>query len=64
MDVALTNKIEILWYMIKQLIRLLPLLLVQQTVDALLESGYDLVKEQKLIMETKLSKEYMKNVDD
>lgn len=64
MDIALTNKIEILWYMIKQLIRLLPLLLVQQTVDALLESGYDLVKEQKLIMETKLSKEYMKNVDD
>lgn len=50
--------------MIKQLIRSLPLLLVQQTVDALLESGYDLVKEQKLIMETKLSKEYMKNVDD
>lgn len=64
MDIALTNKIEILWYMIKQLIRLLPLLLVQQTVDALLESGYDLVKEQKLILETKLSKEYMKNVDD
>lgn len=64
MDIALTNKIEILWYMLKQLIRLLPLLLVQQTVDALLESGYDLVKEQKLIMETKLSKEYMKNVDD
>ncbi|GER48540.1 ribulose bisphosphate carboxylase/oxygenaseactivase [Striga asiatica] len=36
----------------------------KQTVEALLESGYDLVKEQKLIMETKLSKEYMKNIDD
>lgn len=36
----------------------------QQTVEALLESGYSLIKEQKLIMETKLSKEYMKNIDD
>ncbi|KAA8542024.1 hypothetical protein F0562_023176 [Nyssa sinensis] len=36
----------------------------KQTVDALLESGYSLLKEQKLIMETKLSKEYMKNMDD
>ncbi|KAK4748298.1 hypothetical protein SAY87_014884 [Trapa incisa] len=36
----------------------------QQTVEALLESGYSLLKEQQLIMETKLSKEYMKNVDD
>ncbi|CAN8235176.1 unnamed protein product [Cochlearia groenlandica] len=36
----------------------------EQTVEALLESGYSLVKEQKLIMETKLSKEYMKNIDD
>ncbi|KAL3512018.1 hypothetical protein ACH5RR_024735 [Cinchona calisaya] len=36
----------------------------KQTVEALLESGYSLVKEQKLIMETKLSKEYMKNIDD
>ncbi|KAL1559014.1 ribulose bisphosphate carboxylase/oxygenase activase, chloroplastic-like isoform X2 [Salvia divinorum] len=36
----------------------------QQTLDALLESGYDLIKEQKLIMETKLSKEYLKNMDD
>ncbi|KAG8379601.1 hypothetical protein BUALT_Bualt07G0105800 [Buddleja alternifolia] len=36
----------------------------KQTVEALLESGYDLIKEQKLIMETKLSKEYMKNMDD
>jgi len=33
-------------------------------VDALLESGYSLIKEQQLIMETKLSKEYMKNIDD
>lgn len=36
----------------------------QQTVEALLESGYSLINEQKLIMETKLSKEYMKNMDD
>ncbi|KAH1219598.1 Ribulose bisphosphate carboxylase/oxygenase activase, chloroplastic [Glycine max] len=36
----------------------------EQTVDALLESGYSLIKEQRLIMETKLSKEYMKNIDD
>ncbi|KAI3455181.1 hypothetical protein Pfo_011844 [Paulownia fortunei] len=36
----------------------------KQTVEALLESGDDLIKEQKLIMETKLSKEYMKNIDD
>ncbi|XP_020533503.1 ribulose bisphosphate carboxylase/oxygenase activase, chloroplastic isoform X2 [Jatropha curcas] len=36
----------------------------KQTVEALLESGYSLVKEQQLIMETKLSKEYMKNMDD
>ncbi|XP_057791541.1 ribulose bisphosphate carboxylase/oxygenase activase, chloroplastic [Salvia miltiorrhiza] len=36
----------------------------KQTLEALLESGYDLIKEQKLIMETKLSKEYMKNMDD
>ncbi|XP_041992522.1 ribulose bisphosphate carboxylase/oxygenase activase, chloroplastic-like isoform X1 [Salvia splendens] len=36
----------------------------QQTLEALLESGYDLIKEQKLIMETKLSKEYLKNMDD
>jgi len=33
-------------------------------VDALLEAGYSLIKEQQLIMETKLSKEYMKNIDD
>lgn len=38
--------------------------LVQQTVEALLESGYSLLKEQQLIMETKLSKEYMKNMED
>ncbi|KAF4394709.1 hypothetical protein F8388_015615 [Cannabis sativa] len=36
----------------------------KQTIEALLESGYSLIKEQKLIMETKLSKEYMKNMDD
>ncbi|KAL8464434.1 hypothetical protein ACS0TY_034093 [Phlomoides rotata] len=35
----------------------------KQTLEALLESGYDLINEQKLIMETKLSKEYMKNMD-
>lgn len=39
-------------------------LIEQQTVEALLESGYSLLREQQLIMETKLSKEYMKNVDD
>ncbi|XP_040370795.1 ribulose bisphosphate carboxylase/oxygenase activase, chloroplastic isoform X2 [Rosa chinensis] len=36
----------------------------KQTMEALLESGYSLLKEQQLIMETKLSKEYMKNMDD
>ncbi|OVA00910.1 ATPase [Macleaya cordata] len=36
----------------------------KQTVEALLESGYSLLKEQQLIMETKLSKEYMKNLED
>ncbi|KAG9456325.1 hypothetical protein H6P81_000833 [Aristolochia fimbriata] len=36
----------------------------KQTVEALLESGYSLIREQELIMETKLSKEYMKNIDD
>ncbi|XP_052181100.1 ribulose bisphosphate carboxylase/oxygenase activase, chloroplastic isoform X2 [Diospyros lotus] len=36
----------------------------KQTVEALLESGNSLIREQKLIMETKLSKEYMKNIDD
>ncbi|KAG7589944.1 P-loop containing nucleoside triphosphate hydrolase [Arabidopsis suecica] len=36
----------------------------EQTVEALLESGYSLINEQKLIMETKLSREYMKNMDD
>ncbi|XP_022721673.1 ribulose bisphosphate carboxylase/oxygenase activase, chloroplastic [Durio zibethinus] len=36
----------------------------QQTIEALLESGYSLLREQQLIMETKLSKEYMKNIDD
>ncbi|KAI4330036.1 hypothetical protein MLD38_028348 [Melastoma candidum] len=35
----------------------------KQTLEALLESGYSLLKEQQLIMETKLSKEYMKNAD-
>ncbi|KAK7262027.1 hypothetical protein RIF29_28355 [Crotalaria pallida] len=36
----------------------------EQTVEALLESGYSLLNEQKLVMETKLSKEYMKNIED
>lgn len=36
----------------------------EQTLEALLESGYSLIREQQLIMETKLSKEYMKNIDD
>ncbi|EEF49281.1 Ribulose bisphosphate carboxylase/oxygenase activase, chloroplast precursor, putative [Ricinus communis] len=36
----------------------------EQTVEALFESGYSLIREQQLIMETKLSKEYMKNIDD
>ncbi|XP_050382017.1 ribulose bisphosphate carboxylase/oxygenase activase, chloroplastic [Argentina anserina] len=36
----------------------------KQTMEALLESGYSLQKEQQLIMDSKLSKEYMKNMDD
>ncbi|KAL4566737.1 hypothetical protein LXL04_030860 [Taraxacum kok-saghyz] len=36
----------------------------KQTVDSLLEAGYSLIKEQQLIMESKLSKEYLKNMDD
>ncbi|CAJ2661485.1 unnamed protein product [Trifolium pratense] len=36
----------------------------EQTTESLLESGYSLLKEQQLIMETKLSKEYMKNIED
>ncbi|MCL7045140.1 hypothetical protein MKW94_005778 [Papaver nudicaule] len=36
----------------------------EQTVEALLESGYSLVREQQLIMGSKLSKEYMKNLED
>ncbi|KAK2651815.1 hypothetical protein Ddye_011671 [Dipteronia dyeriana] len=36
----------------------------EQTVEALFESGYSLLREQQLIMETKLSKVYMKNIDD
>lgn len=36
----------------------------EQTVEGLLESGNSLIKEQQLIMGTKLSKEYMKNLDD
>ncbi|KAE9585574.1 hypothetical protein Lal_00010152 [Lupinus albus] len=36
----------------------------EQTVEALLESGYSLLREQKLVMESKLSKEYMKNIED
>ena len=37
---------------------------LQQTIETLLESGYSLIEEQRLVMETKLSKEYMKNMDD
>ncbi|KAG6725263.1 hypothetical protein I3843_02G017800 [Carya illinoinensis] len=36
----------------------------KQTIEALLESGYSLLKEQQLVMDTKLSKAYMKNIDD
>ncbi|KAJ4837573.1 hypothetical protein Tsubulata_014329 [Turnera subulata] len=36
----------------------------EQTLEALLESGYSLIKEQQLVEETKLAKEYMKNMDD
>ncbi|XP_022960536.1 ribulose bisphosphate carboxylase/oxygenase activase, chloroplastic [Cucurbita moschata] len=36
----------------------------EQTMDTLLEAGYSLIKEQQFVMETKLSKEYMKNMDD
>uniref|UniRef100_A0A803M2F5 Ribulose bisphosphate carboxylase/oxygenase activase, chloroplastic n=1 Tax=Chenopodium quinoa TaxID=63459 RepID=A0A803M2F5_CHEQI len=36
----------------------------EQNVEALLESGYSLVKEQQFVMQNKLSKEYMKNIDE
>ncbi|CAN0843442.1 Ribulose bisphosphate carboxylase/oxygenase activase, chloroplastic [Linum grandiflorum] len=36
----------------------------EQSLEALLEAGYSLMREQQLIMETKLSKEYMKNIED
>lgn len=36
----------------------------EQNVEALLESGYSLVKEQQLVMQTRLAKEYMKNIDE
>ncbi|KAL6844094.1 hypothetical protein ACP4OV_025767 [Aristida adscensionis] len=36
----------------------------KQTLEALIESGHSLVMEQELIMNSKLSKEYMKNIDD
>ncbi|XP_020264705.1 ribulose bisphosphate carboxylase/oxygenase activase, chloroplastic isoform X1 [Asparagus officinalis] len=36
----------------------------KQTVEALLEAGRSLVKEQELIMSSRLSKEYMKNMDE
>nr|XP_029122135.1 ribulose bisphosphate carboxylase/oxygenase activase 2, chloroplastic isoform X2 [Elaeis guineensis] len=36
----------------------------KQTVEALHESARSLVKEQQLIMNSRLSKEYMKNIDD
>ncbi|XP_057719933.1 ribulose bisphosphate carboxylase/oxygenase activase, chloroplastic isoform X2 [Arachis stenosperma] len=38
--------------------------ILKQTMEALVESGYSLIKEQQLIMETKLSKEYMKNIQE
>jgi hypothetical protein len=44
-------------------IKVLLHVVVQQSVEALLESGYSLLKEQQLVMETRLSKEYMKNMD-
>jgi hypothetical protein len=47
-----------------EIIQLLLYLVGQQTTDSLLESGYSLLKEQQLIMENKLSKEYMKNIED
>ncbi|KAF8660290.1 hypothetical protein HU200_057859 [Digitaria exilis] len=34
------------------------------TLDALIESGHSLVREQELVMNSKLSKEYMKNLED
>ncbi|URE29674.1 ATPase family associated with various cellular activities (AAA) [Musa troglodytarum] len=43
---------------------LLLFLLRQQSVEALLESGHSLVKEHHLITNSRLSKEYMKNIDD
>nr|AAZ41846.1 Rubisco activase 2 [Mesembryanthemum crystallinum] len=36
----------------------------EQNVEALLESGYSLLREQQLINKTKLAKEYMKNMED
>ncbi|KAL9265773.1 Ribulose bisphosphate carboxylase/oxygenase activase, chloroplastic-like protein [Drosera capensis] len=36
----------------------------KQTIEALLESGYSLIEEQRLIAETRLSKEYIKNIDN
>lgn len=36
----------------------------EQTVEALLECGRSLIREQQLIMNSRLSKEYMKNIDD
>ncbi|CAI0421000.1 unnamed protein product [Linum tenue] len=36
----------------------------EQTLEALMEAGHSLIREQELIMKTKLSKEYMKNSDD
>ncbi|WOK96324.1 ribulose bisphosphate carboxylase/oxygenase activase, chloroplastic isoform X1 [Canna indica] len=36
----------------------------KQSLEALLEAGYSLVSEQQLIMNSRLSKEYMKNIDD
>ncbi|XP_058068039.1 ribulose bisphosphate carboxylase/oxygenase activase, chloroplastic isoform X2 [Magnolia sinica] len=36
----------------------------KQTLEALLQSGHSLIKEQELITNTRLSKEYMKNLND
>ncbi|XP_078151147.1 P-loop containing nucleoside triphosphate hydrolases superfamily protein [Carex rostrata] len=36
----------------------------KQTMEALLEAGHSLVMEQELVMKSRLSKEYMKNLED
>lgn len=60
-------QVYILHWFLKSIFRswyVLFLVFSQQTVEALLESGYSLIREQELIMKSKLSKEYMKNMDD